>query len=296
MERAASLPVAAAFLAVEALPHSASPNLPLSLRAALCRLACQESDLAETCSWGWDSPRTIERILHQLTTKLSWSGGLRWEFQPWCLVTDAESLVPPQADMAVVYIGQTIIAPSVYPVTVLEAKVREVRRRSFGGLAALTVLAASDLTSLAEKEKHVSHLLEHGSWEPVADSRLVSCRVLEHLQSALDEDAPSQADVLLEPAGEHVDECREEGDDNLPRWGPAEVAFLTKGRLHFTTGEAAKAREEASDSRRKRGPQAIAAAVWLVRVRPRGAAGARWLPTFATIRAMEERTPRSMRI
>ena len=196
MEREAQLPVVAAFLVPDA-----QENLELSfgLRVSLCQRACEESDLVETCSWGWDCPRTIERIVHQLTAKLSWSGGLRWNFKPWCLVTHFEDAVC-QAD--VVYVGQAVNAPSEDPPgTELQAKIREARRRIYEERGGSKVIASAQPVSFVQQEMQLLQLLERHELELVASSGLVSCKVLECLRHALDEDT-SHADVGLPgPAG-----------------------------------------------------------------------------------------------
>ena len=197
VERTARRPVAAAFLAPE-LPELDAPGLSFALRTALCRMACEESDFAGACSWGWESSRTSERIIQQLTAKLSWSGGLRWEFEPWCLVTRLEA-DNRQADVRMVYIGQSVTAPaSVHAVTGLEAKVRQTRLRRYDHLSPVL---ASQSTSLLIKD----------DWEPTLDPGLVSSRVLEHLRSALEADS-LEMDLQLPEDGEHgSDESHDEG-------------------------------------------------------------------------------------
>lgn len=248
VERTARMPVAAAYLAPEAEAPEC-PCLPFAIRTVLCRLACEESDFIETCAWGWDISRTSERIIQQLTAKLSWSGGLRWEFQPWCLITGLHATDDrAYQDMPVVCMGPAVQSPAPCTVTDLEARIRRVRRRSYEHhpTVLLPTRHKTELPeTLEEQEQRLQQLLISSDWEQLSESGLVSPNVLEPLRRAVVD--PAETDFQLPGLDETDDDqsALEQLDTKTnarPDQGfsQSQDAFK-KGRLHFTTGEAAKA-------------------------------------------------------
>jgi len=249
VERTARIPVAAAYLTPEAEAPDC-PCLPFALRTALCRLACKESDFVETCAWGWDMSRTGERIIQQLTAKLSWSGGLHWEFQPWCLIAELRAADDRSChDMPVVCMGPAVQSPARCAVTDLEARIRRVRRRSYEHHPTILLPTAHNTAlpeSLAEQERHLQTLLMNSDWEQLSESGLVSPRVLEPLRRAMLD--PAETDFQPPGLDETDDDqwaAPEQLDTKTSAWadqGFSKDAWaFRKGRLHFTTGEAAKA-------------------------------------------------------
>ncbi|CAE7794013.1 unnamed protein product [Symbiodinium sp. CCMP2592] len=225
LERTARIPVAAAYLTLT--PDAEAPDcpcLPFALRTALCRLACEESDFVETCAWGWDMSRTGERIIQQLTAKLSWSGGLHWEFQPWCLMTELRASDLRASDdrsyhdMPVVCMGPAVQSPARCTVTDLEARIRRVRRRSYEHHPTVLLPTAHNTAlpeSLAEQERHLQKLLINSDWEQLSESGLVPPRVLEPLRRGMLD--PAEMDFQL-PGVDETDDEPEQLDTKTSAW------------------------------------------------------------------------------
>jgi len=244
-----------------------SGPLPLPDRGALCEAACEGSEWLAVCNWGWDSsPRVTDRMRQQLTDRLGWTGGVCWDFEGWWIVGSSSDLhrhlqrgcrpvvcVSPRGDADPFLTRALALAAGkgCGKMASAPAAVVAARHRAFGlsrseGFRSAALLVRGRQPEVPEAELRA--LTSAGDWEAVSKRCWLPTAVLRRLRQG-SEQAPEAAacpeeDAEAEPVSAPPAQAPVEPPPaaaSASAGGRRERAGGRRAKVHFTTGDAAKA-------------------------------------------------------